>query len=334
MCAGLSGGAQSDPQEGFTGDPTSRAVSVRAAGALERGGPRHFNGTLRARRKCSRFVMPASRHGHATMLLISLLVLLSVLRPVCLQARCSAGPAGHPRPRRDAGGRGGVYEHLGGAPRRRKLYCATKYHLQIHPNGTINGSLEENNKYSIMEITAVDVGVVAIKGLFSSRYLAMNDKGKLYASGSTKSASSWSGSMSWGTTPTRRATTPPSCRCRWEVAVSGVPVPSASGTSPSTAKGGRGEASKRGVRTKRRFSCRVCSDSRTTRWSRMSPEESGADADTAPGKAAACGQMTEQIHVAGVYPVALRLKRGPLASAHPVAWQQDAKDRFGFCLVD
>lgn len=34
----------------------------------------------------------------------------------------------------------------------------------------------------IMEITAVDVGVVAIKGLFSSRYLAMNDKGKLYAS--------------------------------------------------------------------------------------------------------------------------------------------------------
>lgn len=34
----------------------------------------------------------------------------------------------------------------------------------------------------IMEITAVDVGVVAIKGLFSGRYLAMNDKGQLYAS--------------------------------------------------------------------------------------------------------------------------------------------------------
>ncbi|KAG7523307.1 fibroblast growth factor 3 [Solea senegalensis] len=33
----------------------------------------------------------------------------------------------------------------------------------------------------IMEITAVDVGVVAIKGLFSDRYLAMNDKGRLYA---------------------------------------------------------------------------------------------------------------------------------------------------------
>ncbi|XP_074698457.1 fibroblast growth factor 3 [Strix aluco] len=87
-----------------------------------------------------------------------------------------------PRPRRDAGGRGGVYEHLGGAPRRRKLYCATKYHLQIHPNGKINGTLEKNSVFSILEITAVDVGIVAIKGLFSGRYLAMNKRGRLYAS--------------------------------------------------------------------------------------------------------------------------------------------------------
>lgn len=36
-----------------------------------------------------------------------------------------------------------------------------------------------------MEITAVDVGVVAIKGLFSGKYLAMNEKGRLYASVST-----------------------------------------------------------------------------------------------------------------------------------------------------
>uniref|UniRef100_A0A8C4SS66 Fibroblast growth factor n=1 Tax=Erpetoichthys calabaricus TaxID=27687 RepID=A0A8C4SS66_ERPCA len=84
--------------------------------------------------------------------------------------------------RRDAGGRGGVYEHLGGAPRRRKLYCATKYHLQIHPNGKIDGTLDKNSPYSILEITAVDVGIVAIKGLFSGRYLAMNKRGRLYAS--------------------------------------------------------------------------------------------------------------------------------------------------------
>uniref|UniRef100_A0A803TLK7 Fibroblast growth factor n=1 Tax=Anolis carolinensis TaxID=28377 RepID=A0A803TLK7_ANOCA len=34
----------------------------------------------------------------------------------------------------------------------------------------------------ILEITAVDVGIVAIKGCFSGRYLAMNKRGRLYAS--------------------------------------------------------------------------------------------------------------------------------------------------------
>ncbi|XP_045710691.1 fibroblast growth factor 3 [Phyllostomus hastatus] len=102
------------------------------------------------------------------------LLLLTLLEPGWL-----AGTGA--RLRRDAGGRGGVYEHLGGAPRRRKLYCATKYHLQLHPSGRVNGSLE-NSAYSILEITAVEVGVVAIKGLFSGRYLAMNRRGRLYAS--------------------------------------------------------------------------------------------------------------------------------------------------------
>uniref|UniRef100_A0A6J0SQ41 Fibroblast growth factor n=1 Tax=Pogona vitticeps TaxID=103695 RepID=A0A6J0SQ41_9SAUR len=99
--------------------------------------------------------------------------------PACARR---GGQACDPRWRRDAGGRGGVYEHLGGAPRRRKLYCATKYHLQIHANGKINGTLEKNSVFSILEITAVDVGIVAIKGCFSGRYLAMNKRGRLYAS--------------------------------------------------------------------------------------------------------------------------------------------------------
>ncbi|KAJ1182200.1 hypothetical protein NDU88_007394, partial [Pleurodeles waltl] len=103
-------------------------------------------------------------------------------RGAASRAPCAKGQSCDPRLRRDAGGRGGVYEHLGGAPRRRKLYCATKYHLQIHLNGKVNGSLEKNSVFSILEITAVDVGIVAIKGLFSGRYLAMNKKGRLYAS--------------------------------------------------------------------------------------------------------------------------------------------------------
>ncbi|KAM9660284.1 fibroblast growth factor 3 [Trichechus inunguis] len=103
------------------------------------------------------------------------LLLLSLLEPGWPAAGTGA------RLPRDAGGRGGVYEHLGGAPRRRKLYCATKYHLQLHPSGRVNGSLEDS-AYSILEITAVEVGIVAIKGLFSGRYLAMNKRGRLYAS--------------------------------------------------------------------------------------------------------------------------------------------------------
>ncbi|XP_042269156.1 fibroblast growth factor 3 isoform X2 [Thunnus maccoyii] len=202
------------------------------------------------------------------MLMIPLLVLLSLLDPVTPRARCAPGQACDPRQRRDAGGRGGVYEHLGGAPRRRKLYCATKYHLQIHPNGKIDGSLEENNPFSIMEITAVDVGVVAIKGLFSGRYLAMNDKGRLYASCSTKSVSLWSGSTSWGTTPTRPDTTLPSSRCHQgaAAAASGEPVPSGSGTFPLTGKAGHGEVLKPGALTKPRFSCLGYWVTRTMRW--------------------------------------------------------------------
>ncbi|PIO36854.1 hypothetical protein AB205_0073320 [Aquarana catesbeiana] len=146
--------------------------------------------------KMSCTVEPSSQQyfGHATMVIIWILLLsigdlgrqVSWAKALSSTAGvpCARGKLCDPRLRRDAGGRGGVYEHLGGAPRHRKLYCATKYHLQIHPNGKINGTLEKNSIFSILEITAVDVGIVAIKGLFSGRYLAMNKRGRLYASGS------------------------------------------------------------------------------------------------------------------------------------------------------
>lgn len=104
-------------------------------------GPRNFNGTLN-------FLARSSHPGHATMLVIPLLVLLNLLDPASSRSSCATEAGCDPRQRRDAGGRGGVYEHLGGAPRRRKLYCATKYHLQIHTNGKIDGSLEDNNPFS------------------------------------------------------------------------------------------------------------------------------------------------------------------------------------------
>uniref|UniRef100_A0A2K6TTX6 Fibroblast growth factor n=1 Tax=Saimiri boliviensis boliviensis TaxID=39432 RepID=A0A2K6TTX6_SAIBB len=39
-----------------------------------------------------------------------------------------------------------------------------------------------HRQLGILEITAVEVGIVAIRGLFSGRYLAMNKRGRLYAS--------------------------------------------------------------------------------------------------------------------------------------------------------
>lgn len=129
------------------------AVGVEGWGALRprdqmcagrtASGPRLFHGTPKAAHKL--FFSPPN---HATMLVIPLLVLLSLLEPVCARSRCAPGRDCDPRQRRDAGGRGGVYEHLGGAPRRRKLYCATKYHLLIHSSGKIDGSLEEDNHLS------------------------------------------------------------------------------------------------------------------------------------------------------------------------------------------
>ena len=137
---------------------TGKCFVYRIIAFFQGGGEQQvFNGTPSASSPFSRTNLLTP--GHATMVIIQLLLLLSFLdqsEQDFLSARlgriprapCARGQPCDPRQRRDAGGRGGVYEHLGGAPRRRKLYCATKYHLQIHPNGKIDGSLEENNPYS------------------------------------------------------------------------------------------------------------------------------------------------------------------------------------------
>lgn len=59
-------------------------------------------------------------------------------------------------------------------------------------------SLPNSPSAGILEITAVEVGVVAIKGLFSGRYLAMNQRGRLYAS---VSPVSHGGGHGWSSRP-------------------------------------------------------------------------------------------------------------------------------------
>uniref|UniRef100_A0A3Q3WHH7 Fibroblast growth factor n=1 Tax=Mola mola TaxID=94237 RepID=A0A3Q3WHH7_MOLML len=72
------------------------------------------------------------------------------------------------------------YNHLQGDIRRRKLFSFQKFFLRIDINGKVNGTKSKDDPLSILEITSVDVGVVAIKGLNSNYYLAISKKGELY----------------------------------------------------------------------------------------------------------------------------------------------------------
>ncbi|XP_075994719.1 fibroblast growth factor 10b [Genypterus blacodes] len=72
------------------------------------------------------------------------------------------------------------YNHLQGDIRRRKLFSFQKFFLRIDRNGKVNGTKSKDDPLSILEITSVDVGVVAIKGLHSNYYLAISKKGELY----------------------------------------------------------------------------------------------------------------------------------------------------------
>ncbi|XP_034547841.1 fibroblast growth factor 10b [Notolabrus celidotus] len=92
--------------------------------------------------------------------------------------RATGGPLGR------AGGAQGrhvrSYSHLQGDIRNRKLFSFQKFFLRIDRNGQVNGTKSKDDPLSILEITSVDVGVVAIKGLNSNFYLAINRKGELY----------------------------------------------------------------------------------------------------------------------------------------------------------
>ncbi|XP_056273909.1 fibroblast growth factor 5 [Pseudoliparis swirei] len=63
-----------------------------------------------------------------------------------------------------------------------RLYCRVGigFHLQIHPDGRVNGS-HEPDQLSVLELFAVSQGVIGIKGVHGNRFLAMNRRGRLYA---------------------------------------------------------------------------------------------------------------------------------------------------------
>uniref|UniRef100_A0A667Z2K4 Fibroblast growth factor n=1 Tax=Myripristis murdjan TaxID=586833 RepID=A0A667Z2K4_9TELE len=69
-----------------------------------------------------------------------------------------------------------------------RLYCRVGigFHLQIHPDGRVNGSHEPNQLSKLVHrrlhrLFAVSQGVIGIRGVYSNRFLAMNKRGRLHA---------------------------------------------------------------------------------------------------------------------------------------------------------
>ncbi|OCT81980.1 fibroblast growth factor 19 [Xenopus laevis] len=78
-----------------------------------------------------------------------------------------------------------VQNGWGESIRIRHLYTARRfghdsYYLRIHEDGRVDGDRQQS-LHSVLEIRAIAVGIVAIKGYRTSLYLCMGSEGKLYA---------------------------------------------------------------------------------------------------------------------------------------------------------
>uniref|UniRef100_A0A8C4QRV6 Fibroblast growth factor n=1 Tax=Eptatretus burgeri TaxID=7764 RepID=A0A8C4QRV6_EPTBU len=86
----------------------------------------------------------------------------------------------------DAGSGGLVCRRLCTEPQLKgiitRLYSRQEYFLQIQTDGTIDGTKEEESNFALFNLIPVGLRVVAIQGVHTGLYIAMNNEGYLYTS--------------------------------------------------------------------------------------------------------------------------------------------------------
>ncbi|XP_044060853.1 fibroblast growth factor 4-like [Siniperca chuatsi] len=130
----------------------------------------------------SRSKLPLLLYGILLCSSFAPLPVISSRRQTILSAGSLVWASGSSWDKREVTARDG--EYLLGIKRLRRLYCnvGIGFHIQVLPNGKITG-VHNENRYSLLEISPVERGVVTLFGVRSGLFIAMNDKGKLYGSG-------------------------------------------------------------------------------------------------------------------------------------------------------
>lgn len=71
--------------------------------------------------------------------------------------------------------------HVTGAARRIQMFIKNR-HLQLLPDGTVNGTTDDSSPYTILQRTTVGIAQMKIQGVVTCQYLCMDSCGLLYGS--------------------------------------------------------------------------------------------------------------------------------------------------------